>query len=246
MDCTNPKLLLIDADPASRSFLTDNLTRDGYDVLATAEAAQAGRLLTHASFEMVILDLGVPDGDGLAIARSIRAGGTRADPALPIIALSARDTQLDRLRALDQGCDDFLARPYWYPELRARVRGSLRRQDDRLHAPRSRLRVGPLELDPLARQAWVGGQRLALSSKEFSLLRLLASEPERVYTRVELLRTVWGWEEVGAPPRTRTLDSHACRLRRKLAGEGLEMVINVWGVGYRLTDAGSEIELLAA
>jgi len=246
MDCTNPKLLLIDADSASRSFLTDNLTRDGYDVLATGEASQAARLLAHASFDIVILDLGLADGDGLAVARLIRSGGARADPALPVIALSARDTQLDRLRALDQGCDDFIPRPYWYPELRARVRGFLRRQEDRLRAPRARLRVGPLELDPLARQVWVAGQRLALSSKEFGLLRLLATEPERVYTRAELLRLVWGWEEMGEAPRTRTLDSHACRLRRKLAAEGLEMVINVWGVGYRLTDAGSESKLLAA
>jgi DNA-binding response OmpR family regulator len=97
--------------------------------------------------------------------------------------------------------------------------------------------VGPLELDALARQAWLDGQLVTLSSKEFALLRALMSEPERVFTREELLRVVWGWDEAtAAGAYTRTLDSHASRLRRKLTVEGARFVINVWGVGYRLTD----------
>ena len=102
------------------------------------------------------------------------------------------------------------------------------------HRPKlGRLRVGALELDPVARQVWVHGQQVVLSKKEFALLRALATEPTRVFTREELLRGVWGFRSLGA---TRTLDSHACRLRKKLNARGDRFVINVWGVGYRLVD----------
>ena len=97
----------------------------------------------------------------------------------------------------------------------------------------ARLRVGPLELDPLGRQVWLHGEEIQLSKKEFALLRALAAEPTRVFTREELLRGVWGYQSIGT---TRTLDSHAARLRRKLRARGDGLVVNVWGVGYRLVD----------
>jgi DNA-binding response OmpR family regulator len=99
------------------------------------------------------------------------------------------------------------------------------------------MRVGSLEIDALARQAWIDGRSLTLSGKEFSLLRTLAREPGRVFKRDELMATIWGWSEGGrTAQRTRTLDSHASRLRRKLSARGANYVINVWGVGYRLVD----------
>jgi DNA-binding response OmpR family regulator len=99
---------------------------------------------------------------------------------------------------------------------------------------RVRVRIGPLQLDMVARQAWLNGEPLSLTGKEFALLRTLASDPARVFTRDELLETVWGY---ASPAPSRTVDSHVCRLRRKLAAPGVELVINVWGVGYRLLDA---------
>ena len=117
----------------------------------------------------------------------------------------------------------------------ARIRALLRRTERRPGL--GRLRVGTLELDPLARQVWVRGERVELSKKEFALLRALAAEPTRVFSREELLRGVWGFRSLGT---TRTLDSHAFRLRKKLGSAGDRFVINVWGVGYRLVDGSVE------
>jgi DNA-binding response OmpR family regulator len=124
-----------------------------------------------------------------------------------------------------------MVKPFSYPELRLRIAALLRRADRGLR--RGRLRVGELEVDPPSRNVTLRGRRVELSQKEFALLRTLAAEPTRVFTKEELLRTVWGFRSMGS---TRTLDSHACRLRRKLGADGDRFVVNVWGVGYRLID----------
>ena len=126
---------------------------------------------------------------------------------------------------------DSNGKPFSYPELRGRVAALLRRAEQRPGA--GRMRVGELEVDPAARTCRLRGAVVALSQKEFALVRTLATEPTRVYTKDELLRTVWGFRQAGT---TRTLDSHACRLRRKLGAHGDRFVVNVWGVGYRLVD----------
>jgi DNA-binding response OmpR family regulator len=136
---------------------------------------------------------------------------------------------------LRRGCDDYIVKPFSYQELHARVCALLRRT--RRRPGLGRLRIGALELDPTARQAWLHGDPLALSKKEYALLRALAAEPTRVFTREELLRGVWGFRSMGA---TRTLDSHAFRLRRKLRARGDKFLVNVWGVGYRLVDGSIE------
>jgi DNA-binding response OmpR family regulator len=133
------------------------------------------------------------------------------------------------VRYFDRGGDDVIAKPFSYPELRARVRALLRRACER---PTERLRVGAITIDPASRQVRVGETPVELSRMEFALLRALAAEPTRVYTKHEHLRDVWGFR---CPTRTRTLDSHACRLRSKLSAAGDRRFIeNVWGVGYRL------------
>ncbi len=124
------------------------------------------------------------------------------------------------------------AKPFSYPELRMRVQAILRRT--RTRQALGALRVGTLEVDPVSREVRVGGNRVELAQKEFALLRALATEPTRVFTKEELLRDVWGFRSMGT---TRTLDSHACRLRQKLAVHGERFVLNVWGVGYRLVDS---------
>ena len=144
--------------------------------------------------------------------------------------LSGRATEADRVRGFAEGADDYVTKPFHYPEIAARIRAVLRRRDGRRDGPR---RVGDIFIDPSRREVRVGERQVRLANKEFSLLRALAGEPTRVFTKEELLRDVWGFRSMG---RTRTLDSHASRLRRKLDPENGSYVINVWGIGYRLVD----------
>jgi DNA-binding response OmpR family regulator len=185
-----------------------------------------------------VIDLRLPDGSGLDLIREVREAdgiASRLDPTLPLVVLSGCASELDRVRGFEYGADDYVAKPFGYGELRLRIAAVLRRTRERVH--RGRTRVGALEIDPAARVATVRGRRVELAAKEFALLKALASAPTRVFTKEELLRDVWGYRAQGA---TRTLDSHACRVRRKLARDGDRFVVNVWGVGYRLVDGPVE------
>jgi DNA-binding response OmpR family regulator len=238
MDSVLATILLVEDHEQTRTFLADNLAADGYEILEAGTAADAKRIMATKFPDLAIVDLGLPDADGLELLSTVRRSdrvSSRIDPGLPLIVLSGRSTELERLRGFTRGCDDYLTKPFSYPELHARIGALLRRAERRPAA--MRIRIGPLELDSLARQAWLGGVNVPLSSKEFSLLRALASDPTRVFTREELLRSVWGFQSLG---NTRTLDSHASRLRRKLSTTEVSFVINVWGVGYRLVEGGCE------
>ena len=228
-------ILLIEDDEATRMFLADNLTADGYDLIV-ADCAREGLRLLETSFpDLALVDVGLPDGSGLDLLSHVREAdgvASRIDPHVPVVVLGASDGELDRVRAFERGADDVMHKPFSYRELRCRVDAVLRRSDRRRGA--GRLRISNLELDTSARTVHLEGVALELSAKEFALLRVLAAEPTRVFTKAELLRSIWGQRTVGT---TRTLDSHACRLRRKLGAAGDRYVINVWGVGYRLVDA---------
>jgi len=227
-------ILLIEDHRRTRRFLADNLAADGYEILEAESAEDAERMIASEFPDIAILDLGLPDRDGLELLQDVRGSDRvagRFDPDIPILVLSGRAGELDRLRGFKRGCDDYLVKPFSYPELQARLLALLRR-GRRCQGP-GRLRIGPLELDPLARQVWLRGKELKLSKKEFALLRALAGDPTRVFSREELLRGVWGFRSMGM---TRTLDSHASRLRKKLARDGDKFIVNVWGVGYRLLD----------
>jgi DNA-binding response OmpR family regulator len=227
-------ILLIEDHPATRSFLAENLAADGFDVLESDCASHAERLIETRFPDLAIIDLGLPDRDGLELLARVRGIDQftgRADPDLPILLLTGRTGELDLLRGFSRGCDDYVTKPFSYQELLARITALLRRTSRRRRL--GRLRVGGLEIDPATRGVWLHGEPVALSKKEFGLLRTLAAEPTRVFTREELLRGVWGFQVI-CP--TRTIDSHAHRLRRKLAAHGDRFVINVWGVGYRLVD----------
>ncbi len=233
-----PTVVLVEDHEPTRSFLAANLAMDGFELLEAGSVAEGQRLIETEYPDLAIVDLTLPDADGLELLRRVRGADRvvgQADPDLPLLVLSGRGSELDRLRGFERGCDDYLVKPFSYQELVARVRALLRRTERRPGL--GRLRVGVLELDPLAREVWVRGERVELSKKEFGLLRALAAEPTRVFTREELLRGVWGFRSLGV---TRTLDSHAFRLRKKLGRAGDRFVINVWGVGYRLVDGSLE------
>ena len=231
-------ILVVEDDAATRTFLADNLTADGYELLVADSAREALRLLESKFPDLALVDLGLPDASGFEILRRVRQAdgvASRIDPATPLVLLTGRDGELDRIRGFERGADDYICKPFSYPELRGRLAALLRRARQRRRG--GRLRVGELEIDPTARTVHLRGAPLDLSQKEFALLRMLAAEPVRVFTKDELLRQIWGFRHMGT---TRTLDSHACRLRQKLSRGGDRFVLNVWGVGYRLIDGPVE------
>jgi DNA-binding response OmpR family regulator len=226
-------VVVCEDDAPTLDLLCDHLEADRFRALPAPSASDALRLCHYKEPDLLLLDLRLPDAPGLDVLREIRAseGATgRYDPALPVIVLSGRSSEADRVRGFAEGADDYVVKPFHVPELTARIRVVLRRRDARREGPR---RVGDVFIDPSRREVRVGDRPVTLANKEFALLSALAAEPSRVFTKEELLRDVWGFRSMG---RTRTLDSHASRLRRKLDPVAGRYVINVWGVGYRLID----------
>jgi DNA-binding response OmpR family regulator len=228
-------ILVVEDDVATRMFLLENLAADGFGVAGAGGAAEGLRAIEVRQPSLVVLDLGLEDGSGLALLDRVRAAdglASRIDPDLPVIVLSGRAGDADRVRSFARGADDHLCKPFLYAELLARMRAVLRRSENR--RAQGALRVGELTIDPVTRAVRLGGRRIELSAKEFALLHALAEEPTRVYRKQELLRDVWGYL---SPGNTRTLDAHACRLRKKLQPSGRRWVVNVRGVGYKLAEA---------
>ncbi len=195
-------ILVAEENPATREFLIDNLAADGYHVLAGDDRPKTMALLDVKQPDLVVVDVNGETLDLLDAVRSADGLAGRIDPDTPMIVLTGRAETLHRVRLLERGGDDVIAKPFAYPELRARIVAVLRRAERT--TPRL-LRVGPLTIDVPARAVSVGEQRVELSAKEYELLLTLAGEPARVFTRAELLRGVWGLDTFG---RTRTLDSH--------------------------------------
>ena len=230
---TDSTVLVVDDEPRILEFLGDNLRADDFTVLTASSGAQALELLGKSRPDVVLLDVVLPDMSGYEVCRAVREGNVVRDPwdpDVPIIMLSAKAETTDRVRGLNRGADDYLTKPFAYPELLARIGVVLKRANR--GSDRARLRVGELTIDTISREVTVGGMQVSLSAKEFQLLSTLAAEPDKVFTKRELLETVWQFR---SPGRTRTLDSHASRLRQKLAEHSqTNWIVNVWGVGYRL------------
>lgn len=230
-------VLVADADDRLRGFLAAQLDADGATVHVASDAAQAtARAATHRP-DAIVLGALEASTAAVALLRAIRgSGGLRGEPAadVPMLMLVSERDELSMLRAFDAGVDDVAPRPVAYPLLRARLRVLLGLAGSRSVGGPATRRVGVLQVDEVSREVRVRGDSVVLSAKEFALLRILAADPSRVWTKQELLREVWGFRSVGT---TRTLDSHACRLRAKLGAHGDRFVVNVWGVGYRLVDA---------
>jgi len=226
-------LLVVEDDERLAAFLADNLTADGYKVATASSAGEGLRALEVRRPDLVLLDL-VLEGGGLTLLDRVRSAdglATRIDPDLPVIVLTGRSGESDRTRGFARGADDYVLKPFSYPELLGRIRAVLRRTQGRSRG--GVLRVGDLVVDPGTRTVQLAGSRIHLSAKEFALLQTLAADPTRVFLKNDLLRDVWGYLSIGT---TRTLDAHACRLRKKLSASSRPFVLNVRGIGYRLTE----------
>jgi len=223
------KLLLVEDDERIRRELLDALRASGFEVEVSVNLRTA-RQAVERPYDLILLDLGLPDGDGLDLCRELRAGGRN----VPVLILTARDLPEQRVRGLDVGADDYVVKPFHLPELIARVRTILRRAHGTSGAGRAEWR--DLTVDPESRRVERGGRELSLTRREFDLLLFLLQAPGRTWTRDQLLARVWGSSYDGD---ARTVDLHIRRLRAKIEDDPGDprYLETVWGVGYRLGDA---------
>jgi DNA-binding response OmpR family regulator len=222
------KILVVDDEQSITVLLEYNLQRNGYRVVVAHDGHQALRLAQAERPDLIILDLMLPGLDGLEVCRALQRRGS-----VPIIMLTARDEEVDRVVGLELGADDYVTKPFSVRELMARVKAVLRRtasDDADIGAVR---RVGLLEIDTLSRETWIGGTSLPLTQLEFDLLETLIRHAGQVLSRRQLLDQVWGYDYYGD---TRAVDSAIKRLRAKLQAAGGDpgIISTVRGVGYRL------------
>ena len=223
------RLLLVEDELDIQSFLKQALRDAGYEVDVAADGKSAENLARAHSYDILIVDLGLPDLDGISLILRLRESGVRA----PVLILSARRSVDDRVRGLEQGGDDYLTKPFALAELLARLRNLLRRNAPAAQET-TRLRVMDLELDLLRREATRGGQPLQLTPQEFVLLEYLCRNAGRVVTRSMILEKVWGMR---IQPDTNVVDVHIYRLRGKVDGNGQQPIIKTLrGVGYVVKD----------
>ncbi len=224
------KILVVDDEPSIVDVLSYNLTKAGHQPIAARDGDQAIELARAEHPDLVILDLMLPGLDGLEVCRRLRKDGD-----LPIIMLTAKDEEIDRVVGLEVGADDYVVKPFSVRELMARVKSVLRRAQPKPSEAAPSLQVGELRLDVTRREVTWRGSALELTAIQFEVLRLLMSHPGRVFSREELLNLVWGYDYYGD---TRTVDSTVKRLRarlRQVAGE-TELIVTVRDAGYKLSD----------
>jgi DNA-binding response OmpR family regulator len=218
-------VLVAEPEIETREYLGRHLRDDGFDVIGASRRSEALELVERARPDLVLL------GE-LDLCLRLRRGepGRTWDRNVPVIVIAPTSDPVERVRALDRGADDVLGRPFAYEELLARIRALLRRTNGGGDV----IVAGEIVVDRRTRRVTVRDVSVDLSAKEFELVAKLASEPEKVFTKEELLRQVWGFQALG---RTRTLESHASRVRKKLCvAVGDRFIVNVWGVGYRLLE----------
>jgi two-component system phosphate regulon response regulator PhoB len=223
------RILVVDDEPDLLELVRVNLRGAGYDVETAETGRDALELLRRSPPDLVVLDLMLPDVSGTEICRRMRMEPDLAE--LPIIMLTAKADEVDRVVGLELGADDYVTKPFSPRELTLRVRAVLRRRKPTA-TPNEALAHGTLRLDPSRHRCFVGPQEIALTAKEFDLLRTLMTRPGRVLTRDQLLDEVWGADIAVT---TRTIDTHLKRLREKL-GAASDMIETVRGVGYRFAE----------
>lgn len=227
------KILVVDDEQVLLKGIKFNLQHEGYQVETGSDGEQAVELAREGNFDLIILDLMMPKMDGLQACMRIREFSN-----VPIIMLTARSEDTDKIIGFEYGADDYITKPFNILEVKARVRALLRRSGmTRQQAESSDLTAGHIRLDPEQRCAWRDGEQVELTAKEFDLMELLMRNPGRVYSRENLLNVVWGYEYMGD---YRTVDVHIRRLREKLELDPAnpEYIRTKWGVGYFLANRG--------
>ena len=222
------RLLIVEDDPTLRQALTFNLTREGYEVTSAADGEAALEAARSDRLDLVLLDVMLPGMSGVEVLRVLRREGI----ATPVIILSAKGDEIDRVVGLKVGADDYIAKPFSRPELLARIEAVLRRQRRETDEPerREELTFGAVRIDVARREVTVDGAPTHLTTKEFDLLAHMAGSPGRIFTRDQLLARIWGYDYVGDG---RTVDVHVSWLRGKLRGRGgHDHFRTVRGVGY--------------
>ena len=222
------RLLLVEDDTTLRQALTFNLAREGYDVSTAADGEAALEAARNEHLDLVLLDVMLPGMSGAEVLRVLRREGI----ATPVIILSAKGDEIDRVVGLKVGADDYIAKPFSRPELLARIEAVLRRQRREAEAPerQERLVFDRVEIDVSRREVRVDGEPIHLTTKEFDLLAHMASSPGRIFTRDQLLARIWGYDYMGDG---RTVDVHVSWLRGKLRGRDEHNYFRtVRGVGY--------------
>jgi DNA-binding response OmpR family regulator len=222
-----PRILIADDDPNIADLVRMYLRKAGYDVTLATDGDETVRLLRDESFDLLLLDIMMPGKDGLQIIR-----GLRRRSEMPVIFVSARSGDIDKISGLQLGADDYVTKPFNPQELVARVQSVLRRSRAGVEPAGERIAAGELRMDIPNRQAWIKDDALQLTPKEFDLLATFIRFINVTLDRDKLLDLVWGTAFYGA----RTVDVHIVRLRNKLEGSGLR-IETVWGSGYRLVEA---------
>jgi len=223
-------ILVADDEASIRDLARLYLEREGFRVRMAVNGAEALAAAREDPPALLVLDLMMPEMDGWEVSRRLRA-----ESDLPILILTARDEDIDKIVALEMGADDYLTKPFNPRELVARVRAILRRTAGGRAAPNKAHHIGRMAIDPAGREVTIGGEPISLRGKEFDLLLALADHPNQVLSRDQLLELAWGYEYHG---QTRTVDVHVAQLRDRLAGSGVE-IETVWGRGYKLSAAGA-------
>ena len=226
------KILIVDDEANIRQLVKYNLEKESYQVLEAEEGLQGIRLAKTEKPDLMLLDLMLPQMDGLEVCRSLK--GNPATAALPIIMLTAKSEEIDKVIGLELGADDYMTKPFSPRELVARVKAVLRRSQKEASLP-GELSVGRLRFNFSRYEVYMGTAKLELTPKEYELLKMLATNLGKVFTREQLLEKVWGYEYFGD---TRTVDVHVRHLRAKMAGdpETADALETIRGFGYRLRE----------
>ncbi|MBP6179173.1 MAG: response regulator transcription factor [Anaerolineales bacterium] len=223
---TSELILLVDDEPSIIQLSRMYFERDGYRVQEINDGEAAIEAVTKHRPALIVLDVMLPKVDGFEVCRRLRSSGDQT----PIIMLTARDEDIDKILGLELGADDYLTKPFNPRELLARVKAILRRSDGRKQADDKPVHRGDLTVDPVSREARIASRTLDLRTQEFDLLLTLAEQPGRVFSREQLLQQAWGFDFYG---QTRTVDVHIAHLRKKLDGSTVK-IETVTGVGYKL------------